>query len=67
MKMKPLKGDAGLNALTLIVAAAAGTVTGTAVEGLPLIEAFGLAILVGLLVGGALYSVIVVIKRRRAS
>jgi hypothetical protein len=65
MKVKLLKGDAGFNAATVIVAATAGTATGAAVEGLSLLAAIGVAILVGLVIGGALYAVIVAVKRRR--
>jgi hypothetical protein len=67
MKVKLLKGDAGLNAAALIVAATAGTVTGAALEGRSLPAALGVAIVVGLVVGGALYAVIVAIKRHRSS
>jgi hypothetical protein len=67
MTTKWLKGDAGLNAVVLIVAGTVGTVTGTAVEGLSLPAALAVAILVGLVVGAALYALIVAIKRRRAS
>jgi hypothetical protein len=67
MKMKHLKGDVGLNAAALIVAGIAGTATGTALEGYTLPAALGIAVLVGLVVGGALYAVIITIKRRRMS
>ncbi|HUL83149.1 MAG TPA: hypothetical protein VL131_13460 [Gammaproteobacteria bacterium] len=60
-----LRGDPTLNAVTLIVAGVVGMVVGHAVEGLPLLGKIGVAIIVGLAVGGLLYLVLRAWKRRR--
>ena len=67
MTFKLLKGDPLLNAATLIVAGATGTITGVAVEGLPVLTKLGIAIAVGLVVGAALYAVLKALKRLRSS
>lgn len=67
VKPKWLNGDPVLNAATLIVAGTTGTITGIAVEGLATLAKVGVAIAVGLAVGGLLYAVIGALKRRRSS
>jgi ABC-type uncharacterized transport system permease subunit len=67
VKPKWLKGDPVLNAATLIVAGTTGTITGMAVEGLATLAKAGVAIAVGLAVGGLLYAVVGALKRRRSS
>jgi hypothetical protein len=64
--LKLLKGDSLLNAATLIVAGTTGTITGVAVEGLPVLTELGIAAAVGLAVGGVLYAVLKTLKRRRS-
>jgi hypothetical protein len=60
-----IKGDPTLNAVTLIVAGVVGMVVGHAVAGLPLLGKIGVAIIVGLAVGGLLYLLLRAWKRRR--
>jgi hypothetical protein len=55
MKTKLFKGDATLNAVTLIVAGVVGMLTGTGVAGLSPLGKIGVAILVGLTVGALLH------------
>jgi len=62
-----MKGDPALNAITLIVAGTTGTLTGIAVERLSTLAKLGVAIAVGLAVGGLLYAVIGALKRRKSS
>jgi hypothetical protein len=61
-----LKGDPVLNAITLIVAGTAGTVTGIAVEGLAIPAKFGVALGVGLVAGGVLHLVLRALRRARS-
>jgi len=67
MKLKLLKGDPTLNAVTLVVAGVVGMITGAAVENLSLLGKMGVAILVGLTVGGVLYWVLRAWRHRRST
>jgi hypothetical protein len=64
-KLLEVKGDPVFNAATLIVAGITGAVTGVAIEGLPLLAELGIAVAVGLAVGGALYAALKALQRRR--
>ncbi len=67
MKPRLLKGDPVVNAASLIVAGTTGAITGVAVENLPTLGKLGVAIAVGLAVGGLLYAAIRAFKRRKSS
>jgi hypothetical protein len=67
MRFNLLKGDPLLNAATLIVAGTTGAFTGIAVDGLPLLAELGIALGVGLAVGGLLYAALKALKRSRSS
>jgi hypothetical protein len=62
-----LKGDPVLNAAVLIAAGVTGTITGMAVEGSTMLAKLGVAVVVGLVVGGLLYVVIGALRQRRSS
>jgi hypothetical protein len=62
-----LKGEPAHNAATLIVAGVAGATTGVAVEGASVLAKLGIAVIVGLIVGGLLYVVIGALRRRGSS
>ena len=67
MKPRLLKGDPVANAAALIVAGTTGAITGVAVENLSTLGKLGVAIAVGLAVGGLLYVAIRAFKRRKSS
>jgi len=67
VKPSLLKGDPVVNAATLIVAGTTGAITGVAVENLPPLGKLGVAIAVGLAVGGLLHAAIRAFKRRKSS
>ena len=67
MKNKLFKGDATLNAVTLIVAGVVGMLTGTGVAGLSPLAAIGVAIVVGLGAGALLHVVLRIWRNRRST
>ena len=67
MKFNLFKGDATLNAVTMIVAGVVGMLTGSGVAGLSPLAKLGVAILIGLAAGGVLYALLRAWRRHRST
>jgi hypothetical protein len=62
-----MKGDPKLYAATLIVAGVAGGITGATVESATVATQVGIAVAVGVVTGGLLYTAVRILRRRGPS